>query len=692
MSKLNIKIDYTPLEGGIDTRTSALAVKPGRLIQGQNFEQVFGKQGYRRVDGYGRYDGRPEPHLATYSVQAFTGGTVAITVGQTVTGASTSGYVLAITLASGTWGAGTAAGEIILGEVTGSFVNAENIKVGGSTVAVASGTTILGSIAQTNDTAYRVLAQSRRRSLITAVTGSGPILGVAVYNGDVYAFRDAVDGKSATMWKSSASGWTSVRTGLYPGGDYSLEVCNFTGSSATAALFGCDGKNRPFKWDGTTFTQMAPIFGTQATSTTSTVIGTGSKTLSILQTARSWTIGSALTLWSSSNAANRMNGVVTGYTHPSVTINITSIEGSGTITDWEIGRVDFQDKPYLLTAHKNHMFLGYPMGQLQTSNIGDPMTYTTSAALFAMGDELTGLASLKGETLVVFCKGKISLLSGSSVTDWQLNPHSDSAGAKLKSLRENVGNAIFWDGRGLTTLQATLTYGNFEPSIFSSDVNDVLSAYTSKLSASMLMKVKYQYRLYMDDGYMLCGSIQSPNPQFQSGEVSFLPQKRTHIASCTATGDIATETDAVFFGTTDGYVMHEDVGTSFDGELIYAILRTHFNQYKSPSTKKRFRKLVVEMESQDAVDINFRQGFDFIDGFYPGSVTQTSSSVGEGGVWDASSWDTFRWSGPLATQAVSNVSGFGKSMSLLMWHQSATDKPFILQGLLTHYSPYGVER
>ena len=52
-----------------------------------------------------------------------------------------------------------------------------------------------------------------QRSLINIVPGEGSVLGVWVYNGDIYSFRNKVGGASAGMYKSSSSGWSEVGLG-----------------------------------------------------------------------------------------------------------------------------------------------------------------------------------------------------------------------------------------------------------------------------------------------------------------------------------------------------------------------------------------------------------------------------------------------------------------------------------------------
>jgi hypothetical protein len=98
-----------------------------------------------------------------------------------------------------------------------------------------------------------------RRALIVAVPGEGRILGVVQYKGIVYAWRNVVGGASAKMWKSSVAGWVEVVTGvtLNPDGEYRFDIKNMDGAGAQGIrLYGVNGVEEGFIFDGTTFTQV----------------------------------------------------------------------------------------------------------------------------------------------------------------------------------------------------------------------------------------------------------------------------------------------------------------------------------------------------------------------------------------------------------------------------------------------------
>jgi hypothetical protein len=106
---------FYPLRGGLDLVTPPAEVAPGRVIAAMNYEPA--ERGYRRMDGYERFDGRFPPSEATYHVLSFTNGSTQINAGDIVRGASSGVAAVALrnaTLESGSYGAGTAAGKVLL--------------------------------------------------------------------------------------------------------------------------------------------------------------------------------------------------------------------------------------------------------------------------------------------------------------------------------------------------------------------------------------------------------------------------------------------------------------------------------------------------------------------------------------------------------------------------------------------------
>jgi hypothetical protein len=214
----SLRAKYFAFEGGEVLTDPALSTSPGSLLYGKNYE-VYPEGGYRRVDGFERYDGRVKPSESIYWIIEFQTGTVAAVDTNVITGATsgaTAELIVNTVVESGSYAGSDAVGYMAVALLTGTFQVGENIQVSAATVAVVK--TIensLGAATDALDSTYSQASIERARSKIGVVTGSGPIRGVWVYNGDIYAFRDNAGGTACKMYKASTTGWAAVDLGSY---------------------------------------------------------------------------------------------------------------------------------------------------------------------------------------------------------------------------------------------------------------------------------------------------------------------------------------------------------------------------------------------------------------------------------------------------------------------------------------------
>lgn len=242
----DVKDEVFVFVGGLNTTAPNLVGEPGTLQLSNNFEaDVTG--GYRRIDGYERYDGHPEPHEQEhYTLVGTLSGSY--TVGDTLTG-DTSGATSIII--------GDTDDGYVVCKITGTYV-AEDVSISGVVIGATTGTTYSGATEtiQENST-YKNRVADAYRSDISPVPGGGDILGVWVYNDTLYAFRNTADNTECKMYKATTSGWSLVTTPtLGPSVRYEFINHNFGGAAGAVKMYGCDGANKAFVFDGTTFTQI----------------------------------------------------------------------------------------------------------------------------------------------------------------------------------------------------------------------------------------------------------------------------------------------------------------------------------------------------------------------------------------------------------------------------------------------------
>lgn len=242
-----VKVSYIKLEGGMNLVLPALQMPPGMCIDAGNFvPEISG--GYKRVGGYERFDGREKPSDATYYT-ATVGIEGIVTIGNTITGAVSGATAVVLAMES--------VSRLIISAPVGTFTLGESLTVAGTPATVLGALMERGAANTELDLGYEQLAANRLRANIQAVPGSGPILGVWVHDGKMYAFRNNADGTAANMFLATTSGWAMVTTpALLPNGRYEFVNYNFSGAAAALKMYGCDGVNKAFTFDGTTFTQI----------------------------------------------------------------------------------------------------------------------------------------------------------------------------------------------------------------------------------------------------------------------------------------------------------------------------------------------------------------------------------------------------------------------------------------------------
>jgi len=196
-----VNYDLIRLGGGLDQVTPTLSLAPGVARRAANFEcSITG--GYTRIAGYERFDGRPSPSAANYNILVLTF-TATVTVGQTVTGSvsGATGRVIVVNTAS-----------LVITRETGTFAAGDVLNNGSGfvgTITSVEGVAADGLL----DAQYQNLAADNYRADITVVPGSGSVLGVAYYNGTVYAWRNNAGGTAAVMHKSTSAGWVAITLG-----------------------------------------------------------------------------------------------------------------------------------------------------------------------------------------------------------------------------------------------------------------------------------------------------------------------------------------------------------------------------------------------------------------------------------------------------------------------------------------------
>jgi hypothetical protein len=775
LPNVKTQTQYSRFAGGLDLVSPPLTIDAGKCISINNYEcNTLG--GYRRIDGYERFDGRPSPSAQSYYYCpcTFVG---AVTVGQTITGATSAatGKVLQVE-----------SNYLIIDRVTGTFV-LENFNVSG---VLKGALTILPSkdghpTGIGHATALGLTADDYRTN-ITAVVGSGVIRGVCMYKGVAYAFRDNAAGTAVDIWKSTSTGWQQITL---------FKSLPFK----TCTVDVLDGVVINQKNSGATATVKRQVIETSqniddldATSDTTITMGLGARTFTT-QTGKAYIAGQAILITATASPTNYMEGTVTSYSTNQIVINITVKTGSGTYSQWalhsdpinlrsdtgrfivtsvtgtwtsnvadtiRVGIIDiaivdnpsgnpvtqisilqggnyqfvqhnFQadadkknlygcdslnrafefdgdvyipirtqitiDAPTTITAINGQLALSY-FGTVVFSAVGNPHDFRTTSLGFQdvqeFGDTITGMSPIVGGVLAVACRDSFWQVSVDSQTSlYKAELISPDIGAIHYGLM-NLGALYSFDDKGIIRIVPSYVFGGFEHDTISRAIQPVIDRFREKIVATAVYKSKNQVRFYANDGTGIIMTMTSGVTQTGAATTGHDFSQFTYPinVSYAWSGEDASGRDIVLLGDEDGYVYVANTGSSFDGEPIQAYIRTAFNNVKSPSAIKRFRKIEVELSTVGYSYIRFNPDFSYADPSIATHLLKYEELQGAGGYWDEAIWNEFYYDGKIVSQPEIRIQGSGTNIGLVVFSNSAIDLGHNLSGIVLHYTPRKLNR
>jgi len=686
-----VRRDYLDFEKGVDEVTPKWKAKPGSLQSASNFE-IGLDGGYVDIEGYERFDGQTAPSAATYILLDVTI-TGSFNGGDTVTGADTG--ATGVIVAGGVVTSG-AQDYLILTKTTGTFSNAsENLTVSaviqGNTDAVGIPN---GASTQNLQAQYKNLAADVYRSDITVVPGTGDMLGVWVFNDIVYAFRNAVGGATAAIYKSTASGWAAVALGK--------ELSFTSGSTAIAesdVITGLTGGATA------TITRVMVESGSWAggdaagrlifASQTGTFQSEGIEVSGGGDLATIAGDSSAITLSPSGDYEFVNSNFGSGYRMYGVDGVNRGFEFDGTVfcpIDTGMGNQSgFSDAPNHVTEHKDHLFYSFNHS-VQHSAIGDPYNFepVLGAAEIATSDLVSNFAIQPGSegnaTLLILNDNVAYMLYGNSSLDWNLVQYRDEIGG-YKDSAQVMGQTYFMGEYGVTTIKTTQSFGNFRDATITDQIRDTVNAKKLLITASVISRNKNQYRIFFSDKTGLYITILNNKP------VGVMPISFDDEVICSCSVETNSGDEAMYFGSDNGFVYQMDKGTSFDGSDIDAFYVTHFYHANSLRMKKRWMTATWEAQGEGYAQFSYSYSLDYgsASTVQPQSVTVDSTVTG-GSSWDEFVWDSFTWDQTDLSPVTVRLAGSSENISLTVSKSSDYMKPVDYSGVFFRFYPTGRQK
>ena len=688
------KIRYSQMKmrGGLDLVTPTLDLPSGFLRSSENFE-VSETGGYRRIDGYERFDGRPAPSAATFIIVQIDAYQNTPSVGSTLTDNGTAATGVIVSVQSN---------YMVLTKVVGTHTVGNLQKVGATNIGTMVTQTVVMTpilLAQ-----YTALAADNYRADITKPTGSGALRGVATLAvgtppvDKTYAFRDNAGGTAVDVWVASGTGWTAVpffrevsfTTGTLGGGSIPLDGCTITQGANSATVKRVVWQSG--SWSGGTaagrFIVTTPAPGEfVASPPNATFSGAGATTAALTGAS------TAITL----SPGGKFEFFVWNFFGQASGLRLYGCDGVNRMFEFDgttlvpITTGTTPDTPKHIGVMANHLF-----GAFQSSAIhsGPAVPYkwtsTDGGSEIATGDTITGFASLQGSqtapSLAIYGTRQLSMLYGTASSGagaWTLSRFDQGIGAIDYSV-QRMDDAYSLDDPGVIKLRAVQDFGNFSPSTLTHTIETLIQQKRTLLANSIINRVKSQYRLFFSDNTALYLTI--VNGKYLCSAL----QRLQHAVYCTSNSDNnrVNGNPDLFIGTTDGYVMQLDKGTSFDGAVIDAYLETNWDTMGSPRIIKRMVRAALEAQFSTYVQftLSYTLGYgsssikeSAITSYAPLSTTQVN--------WDAFVWDLFTWDGGSSFEVPIEVElkGRGDTIKYRIASGSNYIASYTINSLITHY-------
>ena len=702
---------YYPLLGGLDVVTPALSVNPGRALAMVNFEPYF-SGGYKRCDGFERFDGRPRPSDATFTGFDIDDGTY-LNEGDSITGdtSGATGVVVAISENS-----------IAVTKVVGTFQNGETLNSG--TAEIRSEPIVRGAPDNDTEDEFLLAAQDEYRDDIAVVPGSGPVRGAWQRSSSVYAVRDDDDSAGqALLYLASSSGWTTA----------GITMCQYLyfedGGGGTGQALPAEGDTVTGQTSGATAVAHRIIEHGGATGTNDSygylvlrdVVGN-------FQSGENLRVaGIKFAVAASSNAQfafapggdfrfinhNFFGGSGTYRTYGVSAVGPAfEIDENHYVSPILLPLVDEDDQPpsntpFYIEEHRNYLFLLFPGGSIVHSVVGEPLMLNgfLGSAEFGLGAEGTGMHSVVGNVLVITTDGFTKGLYGTSPDDWDLRLLGEKTGGKFGTVQQ-LDTVYALDDLGISSLARVQSFGDFAGSTVSQAVQPLVTTLREQVTTSAIVRGSNQYRLYFEDASCLVmyvpGAGEANQGPVQRGvEFGYLsyPFSVDRIYNC----EDATGKERTYFATSDvaglGYVYEDQIGTSFDGDEIVSYVRLAFNHVGTPGYKKRFRRADLELSSNRPLTLKFIHDLTYGSSELSSGIADLTASqvptidiFAGGGFWDTDNWDEFYWDGQNISSARANLDGSGENIGFVVFNESAIARPFVLQGITLHYDLRRLQR
>ena len=349
----------------------------------------------------------------------------------------------------------------------------------------------------------------------------------------------------------------------------------------------------------------------------------------------------------------------------------------------------------VVAAYRNHMFYGGKSTTPQEVVFSEPFnedgfTSGQGAGSIKVDDTVVALKVFR-DSLFIFCENRIFKLTGSSSSDFSVQPVTRNIGCiNSFTVQEFAGDLIFLGPDGLRTVAATARIGDTELGTISKNIQTVFDENIKDAGSfdSVVIPDKTQYRIFFTkDGQ---GQTLSKGAICVLKKEAFeFSETRGIQVACTDTfvesGDVI-----VLHGDTTGFIQRQESGNDFDGTAILGRYRSPDMSFGDSGIRKHMQRVIINYKPEADIDADLILRYDNEDtdsarpANYPLDTASVAAQYGSATYSTEGSATQFVYGGPTQPLVRQPVEGSGFSVALKV-EDGGTTAPYSLKGFQLEY-------
>ena len=349
----------------------------------------------------------------------------------------------------------------------------------------------------------------------------------------------------------------------------------------------------------------------------------------------------------------------------------------------------------VVAAYRNHMFYAGKSTTPQEVIFSEPLNEdgfnTGNGAGSVKVDDTVVALKVFRNSLFIFCENRIFKLTGSSSSDFVVEPVTRSIGCiNSFTVQEFAGDLIFLGPDGLRTIAATERIGDTELGTISKNIQSIFDEQISSSVDfdSVVIPDKTQYRIFFNRTGQSAELSKGATCVLKKDGFEF-SELKGFKTTCTdtfvETGDVI-----VLHGDINGFVQRQEIGSTFDGTTIKGKYRGPDMVFGDSGIRKHMQKVIINYRPEGSVDADLIVRYDNEDknsarpAVYPFSTDNLAASYGVAVYSTTSSATQFVYGGgqdPLDRKA---VEGSGFSV-ILKVEDDGESNPYSLKGFQLEY-------